>query len=98
MEERLLRQPTLAADPTSRQAGCSAAILGLLYSAGGINGAGGGSGTPLSVNESFNATTDKWTTLRSMPLAVIGPGSAEGNNLPDCIGRFQQAGHVLWNR
>jgi hypothetical protein len=47
---------------------------------------GGGNGTPLSVNESFNATTDKWTTLTSMPLAVVGPGSAEVNNLLYCFG------------
>jgi uncharacterized repeat protein (TIGR03803 family) len=77
---------TLTADPTPRQAGCAASILGLLYSAGGINGAGGGSGTPLSVNESFSATTKKWTTLTSMPLAVVGPGSAEENNVLYCFG------------
>lgn len=80
---------TLVADPTARQAGCVAAISGLLYFAGG---AGGGTGPPLSVNESFSATANKWTTLTSMPLAVIGPGSAEVNNLLYCFGGSNNGG------
>jgi len=84
---------TLAADPTARQAGCSAAISGLLYFAGGSGGSNGTS--PLSVNESFSATTKKWTTLRSMPLAVIGPGSAAVNSLLYCIGGSNNGGLFL---
>jgi N-acetylneuraminic acid mutarotase len=80
---------TLVADPTARQAGCSAAISGLLYFSGG---AGGGTVPPLSVNESFSATTKKWTTLKSLPLAVIGPGSAEVNGLLYCIGGSNNGG------
>jgi N-acetylneuraminic acid mutarotase len=82
----------LAADPTPRQASCSAAISGLLYSAGG-SGAGT-FGTPLSVVESFSATAKKWTTLSSMPQAVLGPGSGivnivtngVANNMLYCFG------------
>jgi len=80
---------TLVPDPTARQAGCAAAISGLLYFAGG---SGGGNGPPLSVNESFSATTKKWTTLRSMPLAVIGPGNAEVANLLYCFGGSNNGG------
>jgi hypothetical protein len=62
------------------------------YSAGG---SGAGSfGTPLSVNESFSATAKKWTTLTSMPLAVLGQGNAVvniatngvANNMLYCFG------------
>jgi N-acetylneuraminic acid mutarotase len=82
----------LTADPTARQATCAASISGLLYSAGG-SGAGN-FGTPLSVLESFSATTKKWTTLTSMPQAVLGPGSAVvnivtngvANNMLYCFG------------
>jgi N-acetylneuraminic acid mutarotase len=82
----------LTSDPTARQATCSAAISGLLYSAGG-SGAGN-FGDPLSVLESFSATTKKWTTLTSMPQAVLGPGSAVvnlatngvANNMLYCFG------------
>jgi len=83
---------TLTADPTARQVSCSGAISGLLYSAGG---SGAGSfGTPLSVVESFSATAKKWTTLTSMPQAVLGPGNAVvnvatngvANNMLYCFG------------
>jgi hypothetical protein len=67
-------------------------ISGLLYFAGG---AGGGTGPPLSVNESFSATTKKWTTLKSMPLAVIGPGSAAVSNLLYCFGGSNNGGLFL---
>jgi uncharacterized repeat protein (TIGR03803 family) len=75
----------LKADLTVRQAACGASIAGQLYVAGGS-----GSGMfsdPLNLNESYNLTTNAWTTQAPMPKAVIGAMPAvANNNLLYCVG------------
>ena len=54
----------LTADPTARTGPCNG-VIGQLYDVGGyINNAGAAT----TVNESFNLTTDKWTTTLA-PMA-----------------------------
>jgi uncharacterized repeat protein (TIGR03803 family) len=75
---------SLTADPSPRNASCSAVLTGLLYVAGGLN-----NGTPqttTTVNESFNASTNKWTSQAAMPTAALWQGSAGTNGLLYCFG------------
>jgi hypothetical protein len=73
---------TLAADPTPRQATCSGAITGMLYSAGGTNGGV----SPLTLNETFSLAANKWTTHAAIPNGTAGAGNAVVNNLLYCFG------------
>jgi N-acetylneuraminic acid mutarotase len=52
-----------------------------LYVAGGANATG-----VLNVNEAYNATTKKWTTLASLPNALATAGSATVGGLLYCFG------------
>ena len=72
----------VTADPTPRGGPCFGAISSLLYLAGGDNL----SGTAISVTESFKLTTDKWTTLLSMPNAVMWSGSTVATGQLYCFG------------
>ena len=74
---------SLPADPSPRNASCFGGST-LLYAAGGLNNSSPQAVT--SVNESFNAASNKWTTLTPMPTATFWPGSAVGNGLLYCIG------------
>jgi hypothetical protein len=49
-------------------------------------GGGSNGSSPVTVTESFNVTTDKWTTQAAMPQAVIAPGSAVANGQLYCFG------------
>ncbi|MGA7289938.1 MAG: kelch repeat-containing protein, partial [Terriglobales bacterium] len=60
---------------------CFATIKGELYVAGGW-----GNGTTLSVNEAYSPKTKSWTTLASMPDAVLTPGSATLGGRLYCFG------------
>jgi hypothetical protein len=59
-------------------------VIGQLYDAGGyINNAGAAT----TVNESFNLTTDKWTTgLAPMPNGTMFGGSAVVSGQLYCLG------------
>ena len=72
----------LTSDPTPRHEACTGSTGTALYLAGGSNN----SGTSLSLTESFSVTSNKWTTLTSMPLAVTFPGSAIDTGLLYCFG------------
>jgi uncharacterized repeat protein (TIGR03803 family) len=75
---------SLTVDPSPRNAGCSGALLGLLYVAGGLN-----NGTPqttTTVNESFNVTLNKWTSQATLPTAALWQASAVANGLLYCLG------------
>jgi uncharacterized repeat protein (TIGR03803 family) len=71
---------SLTADPTPRQSTCAASFGNLLYVAGGTNG------NPLSLNEGFSLTANKWVTFAPLPNAVALPGSAEVNHQLYCFG------------
>ena len=75
----------LTSDPNARNASCFGAISGLLYVAGGIY-ANPSMTETLTVNESFSATSNKWTTLAPMPTAALWQGSAVDNGVLYCIG------------
>jgi hypothetical protein len=53
-----------------------------LYLAGGSNS----SAAAISVTESFNLSTNKWTAQASMPNAVMWSGSVVANGLMYCFG------------
>jgi len=72
----------LTSDPTPRHEACTGSTGTVLYLAGGSNN----SGTSLSLTESFSVTSNKWTMLTSMPLAVTFPGSAIDAGLLYCFG------------
>ena len=72
----------LTSDPNPRHEACTGSTGAALYLAGGSNN----SGTSLSLTESFSVTSNKWTTLTSMPLAVTFPGSAIDTGLLYCFG------------
>jgi uncharacterized repeat protein (TIGR03803 family) len=71
----------LTADPAAREATCASSISGLLYDAGGWNGA-----AATGANESFKLATGHWTTLAAMPTAAVAPASASLNNVLYCVG------------
>ena len=75
---------SVAADPNPRNANCFGAVSGQVYIAGGINNAN--PQTTSTVNESFSASANKWTTQASMPTAVLWPASAVANGALYCIG------------
>jgi len=72
-----------APKPTARTGPCNG-VIGQLYDAGGyINNAGAAT----TVNESFNLTTDKWTTgLAPMPNGTMFGGSAVVSGQLYCLG------------
>jgi uncharacterized repeat protein (TIGR03803 family) len=84
---------TLVADPTARAFGCSAAISGQLYFGGGTSDFVNG----LSLLESFNATTKKWTTLAPMPQPAFVHGSATAGNLLYCFGGTNNMSTTFYN-
>ena len=75
----------LTSDPNARNASCFGAISGLLYVAGGIYANPSMTNT-LAVNESFNVTSDKWTSLTAMPTPALWQGSVVDGGLLYCIG------------
>jgi hypothetical protein len=83
----------LAPDPTARQAGCSWGISGKLYFAGGTDQLGYGG--PLDLLESFNPTTNSWSTLTSMPHLTIYPGSALVGKRLYCFGGYDPSVGLL---
>lgn len=87
----------LTSDPNPRNASCYGVISGLLYAAGGLY-ANPSITEPLTVNESFSATKDKWTTLTPMPTAAWFQGAAVDNNLLYCLGgELSYQGTVIGN-
>jgi N-acetylneuraminic acid mutarotase len=74
----------VASDPTPRNASCGGALLGQLYTAGGINSSV--PQTSVKVNESYSATTNKWTTQLAMPVAALWQASAVANGQLYCVG------------
>jgi len=75
----------LTSDPNPRSDSCYGVISGLLYVAGGAY-ANGSSTQVSTVNESFSATSDKWTSLAAIPTATFFPGSAVDNGQLYCLG------------
>ncbi len=73
------------ADPTPRNASCYGALSGQFYVAGGVD-ANPKTTTTVHVNESFSATTNKWTTQLPMPSAALWQASAIANGQLYCIG------------
>jgi N-acetylneuraminic acid mutarotase len=73
----------LTPDPTGRNEACSGAIDGQLYVAGGSHD---GRTNNTTVNESFNLSTTKWTTLAPIPNPVAAAGSAVNKGLLYCFG------------
>lgn len=71
-------------DLTARTAGCSSAISGKLYLAGGELGAGSAPAT--NVLDVYDAQTNAWTAKATMPQAVVGPGNATVGGLLYCFG------------
>jgi N-acetylneuraminic acid mutarotase len=69
---------SLAADPTSRYASCFGSIGPMLYDVGGASAP--------TLNESFQLTNKKWTTLTPIPQSTIFPGSAAYNGQLYCFG------------
>ena len=80
---------TLAADPASRYASCFGSIGPKLYDVGGAN-------VP-AVTESFQLTKHKWTTLASVPQAIIFPASAVYKGQLYCIGGWAAWGGPIIN-
>jgi N-acetylneuraminic acid mutarotase len=75
----------LAFDPNPRNQSCTGAIGRKLYIAGGSN-----IGGALSVTESFELSTDTWTTpLAPMPQATQYPASAVYQGRLYCFGGGQ---------
>lgn len=74
----------LTADPTARTGPCSGVINGILYDISGyINNAGAAT----TVNESFNLSTNKWTTtLARIPQGTMLGASAVANGQLYCLG------------
>jgi uncharacterized repeat protein (TIGR03803 family) len=76
---------TLASDANPRSGSCGGALSGMsttLYVAGGLTSAQSAS----TLNESYNFTTNSWTSLASMPTAAFGQASSIGNGVLYCIG------------
>lgn len=74
----------LTADPTARTGPCSGVVGGILDDISGyINNAGAAT----TLNESFNLSTDKWTTtLAPIPQGTMFPASAVANGQLYCFG------------
>lgn len=75
----------LTADPTPRNASCYGTLAGQLYVAGGVD-ANPETTKTVNVNESFNPTTNKWTTQAAVPKAALWQGSAVANGQLYCFG------------
>lgn len=73
----------LTADPTARVESCFGAIGAKLYEAGGYINNGG---TAANVNESFQLSKNKWTTLASMPQGSMFGSSAVYKGKLYCFG------------
>jgi uncharacterized repeat protein (TIGR03803 family) len=87
----------LTSDPNARNASCFGVVSGLLYVAGGLYSTPSTT-EPLTVNESFNVKTDKWTTLAPMPTASFWQGVAVDGDLLYCIGgQASYQGSVIGN-
>ncbi|MGB9195824.1 MAG: kelch repeat-containing protein [Terriglobales bacterium] len=84
-------------DPTSRNAACGGGVGGTMYVAGGYSG--GGPGTPAStLNESFKAAKNSWTTLAPMAQAAMFSAAALYEGELYCIGgQSSYQGSVLGN-
>jgi uncharacterized repeat protein (TIGR03803 family) len=78
---------SLTSDPNPRNGSCYGVISGLLYVASGLF-ANPSETQPLTVNESFSATGDKWTSLDATPNATFFPGSVVDNGQLYCFGGF----------
>jgi uncharacterized repeat protein (TIGR03803 family) len=76
---------SLTSDPKPRNDSCYGVVSGLLYLASGIF-ADPSITDALTVNESFSATTNKWTTLTAIPTATFESGSAVDNGQLYCFG------------
>lgn len=63
----------VASDLTARTAGCSAAIAGSLYLAGGQLGA---SASDTNILDAYDAKKNSWAAKANMPQATVAPGSA----------------------
>lgn len=74
---------SFAADPTPRVESCSGGIGSKLYDAGGYLSNGGAAGT---VNESFQLSKNKWTTLAAMPQGSMFGSSAVYKGQLYCFG------------
>jgi len=75
----------LTADPAPRNASCYGSLSGQFYVAGGVE-ANPETATPVNVNESFNVTSNKWTTQLTMPTSAYWQASAVANGQLYCIG------------
>ena len=73
---------TLSADPTFRNGACAGAIGGSLYASDGNDN----SNNAIVKNESFTLSSNKWTTLTSMPQAVTDAGPAVYSGQLFCFG------------
>ena len=76
---------SLAADPTARVESCAGGIGSKLYDAGGYIG-NGGAGAATTVNESFQLSSNKWTTLAHMPQGSMFGSSAVYKGRLYCFG------------
>ncbi len=72
----------LTPDSVHRNGACAATIGGDLYSSDGNDN----SNNPLSVNEAFSLSANKWTTLLTMPQAVTDAGPAVYQGQLYCFG------------
>src|SRR5208282_3849094 len=61
-------------------------LVATVVAADGQISGNGGAGTPVGDNEGYNAKTKSWTTLASMPDAVLVPSSATVGGRLYCIG------------
>jgi uncharacterized repeat protein (TIGR03803 family) len=75
---------SLTADATPRNAACYGVLSGQIYVAGGLNNAS--PQVTSKVNESFNASTKKWTGQLALPTASAWPASTVANGRLFCIG------------
>jgi N-acetylneuraminic acid mutarotase len=58
----------------------AASVGGLIYAMGGRNGASVGSGTLFDTNEVYDPSTDTWTEMSPMPLAVSDATATVGDD------------------
>jgi uncharacterized repeat protein (TIGR03803 family) len=75
---------SLKADPSPRNASCSAVLSGQLYVAAGLNNKAPQAVT--TVNESFSASANKWASLAAVPTPAFWQGSAAANGMLYCFG------------
>jgi len=72
-----------APDPTPRDGTCGGSIGALLYVATGYQGNGG---SALTLTESFDGSSDTWTTLADNPQGTLGSGHAVYKGKLYCFG------------